>query len=49
MQIYKTTNLINGKIYVGQERGNNPEYFGSGSIISRALKNMGKKIFRKKY
>ena len=26
MHIYKTTNLINNKIYIGQEKGNNLNY-----------------------
>ena len=33
MVIYKITNLINGKIYVGQDMSNNPNYFGSGTMI----------------
>ena len=44
--IYKTTNLINGKIYVGQHRTNkNPDndiYLGSGIIINRAIKQYGR-------
>ena len=45
--IYKTTNLINGKIYVGKDYHNNPEYLGSGVIIKRAVKKYGKTNFKK--
>ena len=37
MQIYKTTDLKTGKIYIGQEKNNNPEYFGSGLIIRNVI------------
>ena len=47
MIIYKTTNLINGKIYVGQDSKNNPGYFGSGKIIKSAIKKYGKENFKK--
>lgn len=30
MVIYKTTNLTNGKIYVGKDEKNNSSYLGSG-------------------
>ena len=36
--IYKTTNIINGKIYVGQDKQNNPKYLGSGKILRYANK-----------
>ena len=45
--IYKTTNLINGKIYVGQDSFNNVEYFGSGKIIKQAIEKYGKENFKK--
>jgi hypothetical protein len=45
--IYLITNIINSKIYVGQDSYNNPEYFGSGKLISRAIKKYGKKNFKK--
>ena len=41
MQIYKTTNLVNGKVYVGQEKWNNPNYLGSGKILRLAIKKYG--------
>ena len=44
MIIYKTTNLINGKIYVGKDSNNNPNYLGSGQIIKKLLRNTVKKI-----
>jgi len=28
--VYLTTNLINGKIYIGQDSHNDPKYLGSG-------------------
>jgi len=40
MYIYKTTNLINGKIYVGQTTIEDPNYLGSGLLIMKAIKNM---------
>ena len=43
MIIYKTTNLINKKIYVGKDKKENPNYFGSGKILSLAIKKYGKK------
>jgi len=41
--IYKTTNLINNKIYIGQHKGNtyNLKYFGSGKLISQAIAKYG--------
>lgn len=47
MTIYKTTNLMNGKIYVGQDSHDNPEYLGSGLLIKRAIKKYGKENFTK--
>jgi len=47
MVIYKTTNLINNKIYIGQDSRNNPEYFGSGKILNNAIKKYGKSNFKK--
>ena len=47
MIIYKTTNLINGKIYIGQDSKNNPKYLGSGVIIIKAIKKYGKENFIK--
>ena len=47
MQIYKTTNLINDKIYVGQDQNNNSWYYGSGNLIKLAIKKYGKEKFTK--
>lgn len=47
MIIYKTTNLINGKIYVGKDSLNDPDYLGSGFILHRAIKKYGVHNFRK--
>ena len=45
MHIYKTTNLINGKIYIGQEKGNNINYLGSGKILKLSVKKYGSENF----
>ena len=45
--VYKTTNLINNKIYVGQDTYNRPYYLGSGKILRNALKKYGKCNFFK--
>lgn len=48
MFIYKTTNLINGKIYIGQT--STPEhkmYLGSGHLIELAIKKYGKSNFKR--
>lgn len=47
MHIYKTTNIINGKIYVGQHIGMNKNYLGSGNVIKQAIKKYGKYNFIK--
>jgi group I intron endonuclease len=45
--IYKTTNLINGKIYIGQKQNKKfiSEYLGSGNLIKRAIRKYGKENF----
>jgi group I intron endonuclease len=47
MIIYKTTNLINGKIYIGQDSKNRPQYLGSGVYLKKAIKKYGKNNFIK--
>jgi group I intron endonuclease len=47
MIIYKTTNNINGKIYVGKDARNNPKYIGSGNLIKRAIIKYGFDNFTK--
>ena len=41
MIIYKTTNLITGKTYIGQDSNNNPNYLGSGLLLKRAIDKYG--------
>lgn len=44
--IYKTTNLRNGHVYIGQKHGSfNPSYLGSGTILKKAIKKYGKAAF----
>ena len=45
--IYKTTNLINNKIYIGQSKYNDPSYLGSGIFIKQAIEKYGRKNFSK--
>jgi len=48
--IYKITNVINNKIYIGQRKGlpnETKNYYGSGKIIKRAIVKYGDKNFIK--
>ena len=47
MIIYKTTNLKNNKIYIGQDSNNNPSYLGSGTKLKLAVTKYGKENFIK--
>jgi len=47
MIIYKTSNLINNKFYIGQDSHENPKYLGSGTLLKRAIKKYGLKNFQK--
>ena len=47
MVVYITTNLINGKKYIGKDESNNPNYLGSGLQLSAAFKKYGKQNFIK--
>ena len=46
--VYKTTNLITGRYYIGQHHAEHFEpnkYLGSGAIIKAAIKKYGKDNF----
>lgn len=45
--VYKTTNKLNGKIYVGYHKCDdlNDEYIGSGSLLKRAIEKYGSDNF----
>ena len=47
MVIYKTTNLINNKIYIGKDKKNNAKYLGSGILLNNAIKKYGRENFKK--
>jgi group I intron endonuclease len=47
MIIYKTTNLINNRFYVGKDAKNDKNYLGSGKILRQAIKKYGKENFIK--
>jgi len=47
MIIYKTTNQVNGKIYIGQDKHNSPNYLGSGKILHLAFQKYGIENFKK--
>lgn len=45
--VYKTTNLINGKIYIGQDTYNDKLYLGSGVRLGNAIEKYGIENFKK--
>lgn len=47
--VYKTTNLVNGKIYIGVHKQSKPKdyYIGSGAYFKRAYKKYGRDNFSK--
>ena len=49
--IYKITNLLNGKMYIGQHTTSNLDdgYMGSGLLVTRAVKKHGVDCFRKEW
>lgn len=50
MYVYKTTNLINGKIYIGQSNKDpdkSKSYYGSGTLFLRAFSKYGRASFVK--
>ncbi len=48
--VYRVTNLINGKYYVGYHKTDDPNdsYLGSGTVIRRAIAKYGVENFQKK-
>ena len=47
MYIYKITNKINNKWYIGKHNGTNPNYMGSGKLLKRAVNKYGLENFQK--
>lgn len=47
MIIYLTTNLVNGKQYIGKDRNNNPHYLGGGVLLKEDIQIFGKNKFKK--
>jgi group I intron endonuclease len=45
--IYKVTNKLNGKMYIGKSKYNVSTYYGSGLRITYAIKKYGKENFEK--
>lgn len=47
--IYKTTCILNGKVYIGQTiNWRDKQYLGSGVALSKAIKKYGKENFKRK-
>jgi len=43
--VYLTTNLVNGKLYLGSHAAGDPTYLGSGLLLQNAIKKYGKHNF----
>jgi group I intron endonuclease len=43
--VYKTTNTVNGKYYIGKHNLHSEYYLGSGSVLQRAIKKYGRNAF----
>jgi Putative endonuclease segE, GIY-YIG domain len=50
MYIYKTTNTLNGRFYIGSKKArveDSQSYLGSGKALLQAIRKYGKEVFRK--
>jgi ABC-type Fe3+-hydroxamate transport system substrate-binding protein len=47
MVVYKITNTKDGKVYVGYSHNDNPNNFGTGKYIKRAVRDLGADSFER--